>query len=137
MPNKNNIVRETECMPHVSKEPGRPTNSIPNVCCDAQAPRGLQNPNDTSRSPNSRSPQLTPKHLVPCPFLKRRGYCLKGSKCDFKHRDFQHSVNEQQPKNGQPSIPHRDNLIQLRQLLYEQQYEILTISESWLNSDPR
>ena len=31
IPNKNNIVRETKCMPHVSKEPGRPTNSTPNV----------------------------------------------------------------------------------------------------------
>lgn len=27
----------------------------------------------------------TPKYLVPCPFLRRRGHCLKGSNCDFFH----------------------------------------------------
>ena len=32
-----------------------------------------------------------PKHLVPCPFL-RRGHCLKGGKCDFSH-----NINVQQP----------------------------------------
>lgn len=25
------------------------------------------------------------KHLVPCPFLQNRGFCLKGSRCDFSH----------------------------------------------------
>ena len=80
---KNIIVRESECIPHLSKESGRSLNSISNVRHDVQAPCKLQNRNDTSRSPNNRSPQLTPKHLVPCPFLRRRGYCLKGSKCDF------------------------------------------------------
>lgn len=34
----------------------------------------LRNPTDISS---------TPKHLVPCPFLRRNGHCLKGSKCDF------------------------------------------------------
>ena len=32
------------------------------------------------------------------------------------------------------SLKNRNNLIQLRQLTYKQQYDILTISESWLNS---
>ena len=27
----------------------------------------------------------TTKHLVPCPFLKNKGFCLKGSLCDFSH----------------------------------------------------
>ena len=26
-----------------------------------------------------------PKHLVPCPFLQKRRFCLKGTKCDFSH----------------------------------------------------
>ena len=26
-----------------------------------------------------------PKHLVPCPFLRKKGHCLKGYKCDFSH----------------------------------------------------
>ena len=37
-----------------------------------------------------------PKHLVPCPFLRGRGYCLKGSKCDFLHNAFQQSTANQQ-----------------------------------------
>ncbi len=31
----------------------------------------------------------TPKSHVPCPFLRRKGYCLKGSKCDFSHANPQ------------------------------------------------
>ena len=26
---------------------------------------------------------LIPKHLVACPFLRKKGICLKGSRCDF------------------------------------------------------
>ena len=26
-----------------------------------------------------------PKKLTPCPFLSRRGWCLKGNRCDFQH----------------------------------------------------
>ncbi len=33
----------------------------------------------------------TPKSHVPCPFLRRKGYCLKGSKCDFSHANPLHS----------------------------------------------
>ena len=29
---------------------------------------------------------LKPKHLIPCPFLERKGSCLKGPKCDFFHK---------------------------------------------------
>ena len=30
------------------------------------------------------------KSITPCPFLKRRGWCVKGARCDFKHpRDVQ------------------------------------------------
>ena len=25
------------------------------------------------------------KGIIPCPFLKRRGWCVKGARCDFKH----------------------------------------------------
>ena len=34
-----------------------------------------------------------PKHLVPCPFLRRRGFCLKGPLCDFQHKNSQSSNN--------------------------------------------
>ena len=51
--------------------------------------------------------QLAPKHLTPCPFLKRRGFCLKGPSCDFLHnnprprkvsqRPFQNSADQASP----------------------------------------
>lgn len=28
-----------------------------------------------------------PKHMVFCPFLRKKGFCLKGSNCDFSHSD--------------------------------------------------
>lgn len=31
-------------------------------------------------------PRDEEKHLVPCPFLQKRGFCLKGIKCDFSHK---------------------------------------------------
>ena len=37
--------------------------------------------------------QPKPKNLVPCPFLRRRGYCLKGSRCDFLHNDTPSSTS--------------------------------------------
>ena len=50
-----------------------------------------QTPNQSNYEPNdqlgnriSGSEQI-PKHQVPCPFLRRRGHCLKGSNCDFSH----------------------------------------------------
>ena len=30
-------------------------------------------------------PRDVSKHLVPCPFLQKRGFCLKGVRCDFSH----------------------------------------------------
>ncbi len=30
-----------------------------------------------------------PKHLTPCPFLRRRGFCKKGPTCDFLQRNSQ------------------------------------------------
>ena len=35
------------------------------------------------------------KNNVPCPFLFQRGYCLKGSNCDFSHSKL-HCINKKQ-----------------------------------------
>ena len=43
--------------------------------------------------------QPKPKNLVPCPFLRRRGYCLKGSRCDFLHNDTQSSTSGAQSQD--------------------------------------
>ena len=52
------------------------------------------------------------KATVPCPFLKRQGYCLKGSRCDFSHMNVLPTAYEsefqQHPTKRPPSskIPH-------------------------------
>ena len=38
------------------------------------------------RKPPPRSRNLKNKARVFCPFLKRKGHCLKGSRCDFSHK---------------------------------------------------
>lgn len=45
---------------------------------------------------NQSSPKL-PKHLTPCPFLKKRGFCKKGTMCDFLHQKHQSHYNMQRP----------------------------------------
>jgi hypothetical protein len=43
-------------------------------------------PNPTTRFNKPSYPNTqTPKHLVPCLFLRRKRHCVKGSKCDFSH----------------------------------------------------
>jgi hypothetical protein len=47
------------------------------------------NTNLGAQPKNSTNVASNPKHLVPCPncpFLRRNGHCLKGSKCDFSHQ---------------------------------------------------
>ena len=87
-------------------------------------------PNPTTRFNKPSYPNTqTPKHLVPCPFLRRKRHCVKGSKCDFSHTvdshrplqsgprgfsshfrvpspylgDFPHSVDSQRPLQFGPS----------------------------------
>ena len=48
-------------------------------------------------TPHNILKQSTPKHLVPCPFLQRRGFCLKGSSCDFSHTKLRPSNVTQRP----------------------------------------
>ena len=49
------------------------------------------------------------KHLVLCPFLQKRGYCLKGSRCDFSlSNSYSYSFPPSRPVNNfsTPSILH-------------------------------
>ena len=41
---------------------------------------------------------LPPKHLVPCPFLQKKGRCKKGSFCDFSHDILRNCVNRERKK---------------------------------------
>ena len=49
-----------------------------------QSPPAYKRPS-TKQLLNPMNHAPTPKHMVPCPFLRRNGKCLKGSNCDFSH----------------------------------------------------
>ena len=38
-----------------------------------------------------------PKHLTPCPFMRKRRFCKKGNNCDFLHENRQFHDNMQRP----------------------------------------
>lgn len=67
-------VIETSCQNNAARMTN-PNNAVIN---DVSA-SGTTSQNDVSAS------GITPKSMVPCPFLRRKNYCLKGSKCDFSH----------------------------------------------------
>ena len=49
------------------------------------------------------------KALVPCPFLKRKGHCLKGLRCDFLHKNVLPAVCGPKIQQGNHSKPqHHD-----------------------------
>ena len=63
------------------------------------------NPNPTTRFNKSSYPNTqTPKHLVPCPFLRRKRHCVKGSKCDFSHSTNSHRPLQIGPSGSTPSF---------------------------------
>ena len=37
---------------------------------------------------------LSLKNRTPCPFLLRRGWCVKGNKCDFSHENFPNDIKD-------------------------------------------
>lgn len=45
---------------------------------------------------NKRNPKQTPKNDIPCPFLSRRGWCLKKQNCDFKHPLYSRQIQPSQ-----------------------------------------
>ena len=56
--------------------------------------------NSATQSNNS-----TPKHLEPCPYLRKKGHCLKGSRCDFSHQfDPQQALNPTNPTIFNPCL---------------------------------
>ena len=60
-----------------------------------------------SKSSATESKHSTQKHLVPCPYLRKKGHCLKGSRCDFStsltlNRLLNPTNPTMQPYNAQP-----------------------------------
>ena len=56
-----------------------------------------------------RAPSKYPKHLTPCPFMKKRGFCKKGPACDFLHQKHQSYSNMQGPHHNSmgQAFPHQ------------------------------
>ena len=48
----------------------------------------------TAHNPNELTTRVIPKQLVACPFLRKKGFCLKGSRCDFSHNVSQSCINK-------------------------------------------
>ena len=69
-----------------------PTTDV-NVAINSGIPNNGFQRSDRQNKPTAQLNNLssfearTPKHLVPCPFLHRKGHCLKGTRCDFSHND--------------------------------------------------
>jgi hypothetical protein len=63
----------------------------------------------------SSSTNLKEKARVPCPFLKKRGHCLKGDRCDFSHNFTPLHECRSKPKQNpsgkfySPRIPYPNN----------------------------
>ena len=58
---------------------------------------------------NSVREHKQPKNTVPCPFLIKRGYCLKGSSCDFSHFKIRRNVKKLTSPKNTPCISHNPN----------------------------
>jgi hypothetical protein len=43
-----------------------------------------------------RSKENLSKSITPCPFILRRGWCIKGDRCDFSHQNL---INAPQPRH--------------------------------------
>ena len=53
---------------------------------------------DANLPPTMRVMQV-PKNETPCPFILRRGWCLKGEQCDFSHRNMVNNDQARQHSN--------------------------------------
>jgi hypothetical protein len=76
--------------------------------------------NNTTPMPNKNNidpanTDKTKKALVACPFLKRRGYCLKGHRCDFLHENVlpgtrgKTSLQKRGERSPPPNMPQCSN----------------------------
>ena len=63
----------------------------------------------------SKSQLKVPKSTIPCPFLERRGYCLKQSRCDFSHHGYYHRRPQTINKNIQSKDFRQQQPAQLHQ----------------------
>ena len=71
------------------KDPNVPlvSNEDINVAVQTDLPNSVQNVTEYSA-------KYLPKHMVFCPFLRKKGHCLKGMKCDFSHNDVNQQSNQ-------------------------------------------
>ena len=79
-------------------------------CLNANKNPGQNNTNATRQLENEPIESVTPKHRAPCPFLRKKGHCLKDSHCDFLHDIVpKHLTQNQRRRKFHPSF-HKQKL---------------------------
>ena len=71
-------------VPHLTKENGVQEEKNPRSGLENEAIGPLNNENIALKSQRQNDKAYS-KSLTPCPFLMRRGWCVKGDRCDFHH----------------------------------------------------
>ena len=106
-------------------------------------PKTLIQQSNKNQSSNSKSQTIPlkngetpPKRYTPCPFLRRRGWCAKGNRCDFMHpKPVQHNYHTATPY----SFPQEDGFLPIgnfylpRNGLYQEIYHQAPYSSPFLS----
>ena len=78
----------------------------PIVICDSISTRNSTTQTDITVNKSINSQPSTSKSKIQCPFISRRGGCLKGNRCDYYHpnriNSFKHRQTFNAPKNEVP-----------------------------------
>jgi hypothetical protein len=87
---RNNDIRSINAISITEESPSRDCEQVINLNKNNLSPSHttgsvqLQLDRATNRVKNNRFAD-SPKSSIPCPFLSRRGWCVKGNRCDFLH----------------------------------------------------
>ena len=116
--NNNSSQYNTSAISQLSAKQESIDNMNSNISCEANEANcpnantnpGQNNTNATRQLENQPIESITPKHRVPCPFLRKKGHCLKGSHCDFPHDIvLKHLTQYQRQRKFHPSL-HKQKL---------------------------
>ena len=90
------LVSDTDLLPESSINLQANVDPVIPVSDANLPPRVIQAPSDATLL--KRNSSLS-KNETPCPFILRRGWCLKGDKCDFSHRNMVNNFQLRQFSN--------------------------------------
>ena len=83
----NEVIEVSEAVHSITLNDGNDETDNPSIPDKRVERISLQDkrPSTTQLDNSSKHITRTSKHLIPCPFLRKKGHCLKGSRCDFSH----------------------------------------------------